>query len=126
MGRLRVVLLACATLAALPAAGATSRQNDVCFLRHDIEGFSAPNDRTVYLNIRFHDVYRLDLMTDCIGLSFKQGFELEDQPASPWICDPLDATVIVREGGIRQRCPVTTIHKLTADELKALPKRDRP
>jgi hypothetical protein len=34
--------------------------------------------------------------------------------------------VISGRNGMRQRCPVTAIHKLTADEAAALPKRDRP
>ena len=97
-----------------------------CFVRRNINGFSAPNDRTVYIRVGVSDVWRLDLMTDCTGLSFRQNFGLEARPATAWICSPLDATVIVRQTGINQRCPVTAMHKLTADEIAALPKRDRP
>lgn len=110
---------------ALPAVAA-ERARDACFLRHDVYGFSAPNDHTVYLSVRNRDVFRLDLMNECQGLTFRQSFGLEDRPASPWVCDPLEATVVYRETGILQRCPVKAIHKLTPDEIKALPKRDRP
>jgi hypothetical protein len=110
--------------AAASAAPATGRNQ--CFVRRNINGFSAPNDRTVYIRVGVSDVWRLDLMTDCTGLSFRQAFGLEDRPASAWICSPLDATVIVRQTGISQRCPVSAMHKLTRDEIAALPKRDRP
>lgn len=116
-----------AAQAADPAATTKKPSSrDTCFIRSDIQGFSAPNDHTVYLRVLFRDVYRLDLMGDCQGLSFRQGFGLEDRPASPWICSPLEATVVFRETGILQRCPVTAITKLTPEEIKALPKRDRP
>ena len=124
---------ACAMIAAMivvPAAAtaiaAPRAPREACFVRDNVEGFSAPDDRTVYLSTSTRDVYRLDLMTECTGLTFRQTFGLEDSPASPWICSPLEATVIVKDAGIRQRCPVSSIHKLTAAELAALPKRDRP
>jgi hypothetical protein len=97
-----------------------------CFLASDVNGFSAPNDRTVYVEVGVHDVYRLDLMSNCLDLSFRQGVGLEGTPGSPWICSPLDATIVYRQTGVRQRCPVTAIHKLTAAELAAVPKQDRP
>lgn len=107
-------------------AGAGAKSADQCFAVRSIDGFNAPDDHTVYLRVGISDVYRLDLMTDCIDLHFKETLALENVPASPWICSPLDATVISRDPGFHQRCPVTAIHKLTPAELAALPKRDRP
>ncbi|HEY1447529.1 MAG TPA: hypothetical protein VGF33_03265, partial [Caulobacteraceae bacterium] len=71
-------------------------------------------------------IWRLDLMTNCTGLSFRNAFGLEASPSTAWICSPLGATVINRQSGINQRCPVSAMHKLTPDEIAALPKRDRP
>jgi hypothetical protein len=34
--------------------------------------------------------------------------------------------VVYHETGMRERCPVSAMHKLTPDELAALPKKDRP
>jgi len=109
--------------AAQPAA---KPQTDRCFLSRNINGFTAPNDRTVYVRVGVRDVWRLDLMFDCAGLSFRNGFGLQGSPTGPWICHPLDATVIIRQTGATQRCPVTAIRQLTPDEVAALPKRDRP
>jgi hypothetical protein len=124
-----LAILACLSLAWLPGAalaGADAKSAEQCFPVSNINGFSATDDRTVYLRVGVKDVYRLDLFTDCVDLTFKQSLALETLPASPWICQALDATVISREPGIHQRCPVKAIHKLTADEYSALPKRDRP
>lgn len=97
-----------------------------CLYRGDIDGFSTPNDHTVYLSVRMKEVWRLDLARDCIGLGFRQGIGLEDRPASPWICSPLEATVVYMDHGMPERCPVTALRRLTPDEVKALPKKDRP
>ncbi|HEY5289196.1 MAG TPA: DUF6491 family protein [Caulobacteraceae bacterium] len=108
------------------ATAAPGAQASPCFLNRNINGFSAPNDRTVYVRVGVKDVWRLDLMNDCTGLSFRNSFGLQGSPTGPWICRPLDATVIVSQTGIRQRCPVSALRRLTPEEVAALPKRDRP
>jgi hypothetical protein len=120
--------MAALTVGALAGQGAAAaaKSDDTCFYRRNINGFSVPNDHTVYIRVGGRDVVRLDLMNECPGLTFRQSFGLEDRPANAWICSPLDATVVFRETGIRSRCPVRAIHKLTPDEIQALPKRDRP
>jgi hypothetical protein len=117
------VFAAVAIAGALAAGSATAAD---CFLQRNINGFSAPNDRTVYIRVGVKEIWRLDLMTSCTGLTFRNGFALQGSPTGPWICNPLDATVIIRNTGITQRCPVSGIHHLTADEVAALPKKQRP
>jgi hypothetical protein len=122
-------VLAAAAVLALPAAGLAqpaSKPAGQCFLSSAVDGFAAPDDHTVYIRVGVSDVYRLDLMVDCSGLTFRQGIGLESTSANSWICSPLDATVVYHETGMPERCPVKAIRKLTADEIKALPKRDRP
>jgi hypothetical protein len=97
-----------------------------CFVTRNISSFSAPNDRTVYVRVGVRDFYRLDLMGDCTGISFRNRLALKSAPGSSWICSPLDVTVINTQMGSNQRCPVTAITRLTPDEVAALPKRDRP
>jgi len=111
---------------AAAAQPASKPQGGRCFLSNNINGFSALNDRTVYVRVGVKDIWRLDLMFDCAGLTFRNGFGLQGSPTGPWICHPLDATVIIRKTGITQRCPVKAIHELTPDEVAALPKRNRP
>jgi hypothetical protein len=110
----------------MPVTVAAAKAERTCFVRRDVNGFSAPNDKTVYIRVGVRQVFRLDLMGSCPNLTFRQSLGLDDRPASPWICSPLEATIVYRQNGIRQRCPVTAIHKLTSEEVAALPKRDRP
>jgi hypothetical protein len=124
-----IAALAGAALSVLPVAAnaqparASSNQ---CFLTRNIDGFNAPDSHTVYVRVGVNQFYRLDLMTDCLELPFRLSIGLETTPGEAWVCSPLDATVIYHTGGIPQRCPVKAIHKLTPEELAALPKRDRP
>ena len=121
-----LALVGASLLAGAAAAQPAASRNQECFVRRNINGFSAPNDRTVFLRVGVKDIWRLDLFTTCPGLAFRNSFGLEDRPSSAWICSPLEATVVYREAGIRQRCPVSAMRKLTADEVAAMPKRDRP
>ena len=116
------ISLQAAIAAAQPSGPAPSQ----CFLPSNIEGFRAPDEHTVYLRVAVNDIYRLNLTAFCPGLSFRQGIGLQSTPGSPWICSPVDATVVFSDHGVAARCPVTAIHKLTAAELGALPKRDIP
>jgi hypothetical protein len=115
---------------ALPAAAVNAQPavigGEQCFYTRNINGFQAPNDRTVYIRVGVNDIYRLDLMNDCPGLTFRQGFGLQSAGGDPWICKAIQATVVYRDTGIHNRCPVSAIHKLTPAEVAALPKRDLP
>ena len=127
--RLGVAALALAT-AALAASSAAAQTpphpQEQCLFVHNIMGFNAPDDHTIYVREGVNDVWRLDLMTDCVGLSFKQGFRLRSFGGDPWICEAIQAEVSIRDVGGPQRCPVKALHKLTPDELAALPKKLRP
>jgi hypothetical protein len=97
-----------------------------CFLSSEVNGFSAPNDHTVYVRVGVSEIVRLDLMEDCGDLTFRQAVGFERSPADPWICSPLDATIINHDVAMTERCPVTAIHILSPAEAAALPKKDRP
>ena len=119
-------VLAAAPVLAFAQGGSSAGNHDQCFLKRNVDSFSAPNDRTVYVEVGVRELYRLDLMHDCTGITFKTGIGFETTPGFDWVCSPLDATVIVSDAGVSQRCPVTAIHHLTPAERDALPKRDRP
>jgi len=109
-----------------PAPNAPKAEQS-CFWAHNINGFSAPNDKTVYVRVGVNEIFRLDLMSECTGLTFRQSIGFEREPAGDaFICNPLQATIVYRDTGIPQRCPVTAMHKLTPEEAAALPKKDRP
>lgn len=108
-------------------AKAADQEAGQCFYARDVNGFQAANDRTVYIRVGVNDIYRLDLMYDCTGLTFRQSIGINSVPSGDsLVCSAIQADVVYQENGIPERCPVTGLHKLSADEITALPKRDRP
>ncbi len=119
------IALATAALAALPAKAQPGRSQQCLFVRN-INGFNAPNDHTVYVREGVNEIWRIDLMNDCVGLSFRQNFHLRSAGGDPWICSPIQAEVSFRDIGVPQRCQVSGLHKLSPEEAAALPRRLRP
>ena len=103
-----------------------AKSGSQCFYTRNINGFHATDDHTLYVRVGVRDIYRLDLMNDCTGLTFRQGIGLKSTPGDPWICSAIQATVVYRDIGMHNRCPVSDIHKLTPAEIAAMPKRDLP
>ena len=68
------------------------------------------------------------LMIACPDVDWNQRVALQSSHgAGGSICGPLDAEIISHATGIgRQRCPVKAMHKLTPDEIAALPKKAKP
>jgi hypothetical protein len=97
-----------------------------CFYASNIENYAVANDRLVYLRVGVADVYRLDLMTDCPELTFRQNIAITHTGASDLVCSPIDLTIRFRQIAARRVCPVGDMRKLTAAEVAALPKHDRP
>ena len=103
-----------------PAAG------QQCFYARNINNYVAASDRLIYLRVGVNDVYRLDLMTDCPELSFRQNIEFQRADRGSNICSAIDLTITYRQNGARRICPVQEMRHLSPDEVAALPKRDRP
>ena len=85
-------------------------------------------DQNLYLRVGAHDIYRAKLFSSCFDIAWVHRLALVSRSSS-LICEGpnLDVDVVVRSVGIgRQRCPVTSIRKLTPDEVAALPNGARP
>jgi hypothetical protein len=124
-------LLMLAAAAATTAATAADKPGkpvvrNECFWTRNVNGFAAPDNRTVYVRVNSHDVFRLDLMVPCLDVDWNQRIALVSRGGSN-ICSGMDAEIVTHATGLgRQRCPVRQIQKLTPQEIAALPKRARP
>ena len=117
--------LAASVAAAAPAPSQTKPAGGACFWSRDITNWREVGERQVNLEIRSRDVYRLDLAVDCPSLHFAhQSLILDAGGVGGPVCASSLADVIVPGQAIR--CPVATITKLTPEEVKALPKKERP
>jgi hypothetical protein len=122
---LAAIALAAAAAGAAPTNAQPGRYQQCLYVRN-INGFNAPNDRTIYVRESVDKIWRIDLMIDCTGLSFRNDFRLRSVAGDPWICEPIQAEVSFRDLGIHEHCPVVGLHKLTPEEAAALPRRLRP
>lgn len=128
---LAVAALAAATAIAGQAAAAQdpapagSKQND-CFYSRNIRGFAAVDDETLNIEVGSrNNVYQLKLFAPSNDLKFANGLALISHGGS-FICSSLDATLVVPGPAGPQRYPVTAIRHLTPDEVKLIPKKQRP
>jgi hypothetical protein len=121
-------LLLVLSAAATTASAADKPLKDECFWARNVTSFAAPDDHTVYVKVNQRDVFRLDLMIACPDVDWNQRVALQSSHgAGGSICSPLDAEIISHATGLgRQRCPVKAMHKLTPDEIAALPKKAKP
>jgi hypothetical protein len=98
-----------------------------CFYGSNADGFSAANDRTVYVRAGIRDVYELKLFAPCIDVDWAQHIALRSR-SGDFICEGnnVDVEVITPSPIGHQRCQVTSVHKLTEADVAAMPKKDRP
>jgi hypothetical protein len=127
---IKIAGLAC--LAVLASAGAAMAQPapakaDSCFYSRDVNNFVAVDNSTVNIRVGVNKVYRLALFAPCTGITFSQGIALVSRPGV-FVCsgtaNAVDLYIHTSTG--RRRCPVTSITPLTAAEVAALPKKQRP
>jgi len=119
--------LAGAAFASPQDAKAPAKQSS-CFLESAWQGWHAPDEKTVYLRVNGHDIYRLDLSSGAPLLTWGDAHLVNIQHGSSWICTPLDLQLSVKEnGGIAEDYLfIKTMTKLTPDEVAAIPKKDLP
>lgn len=121
-------MLAAAAAQAQQSKAPPKKAARACFPVRSANGFKAPDDRTLYVAVGVRDVWRLDMFGNCFDLDWVNGLALVSRPSS-FVCegDNVDVDVVTRGTAFgRQRCPVTSVRKLTAQEVAALPKKDRP
>ena len=90
-----------------------------------VDGFAAPDEKTLYVRVGVRDVYRFDMFGTCPDLDWNQRLALVSRGSS-WICSGMDAEVITHSPIGPQRCPVRHVRKLTPQEIAALPPKSRP
>lgn len=119
-------------LAALAIAGQAAAQAPAaaqtrdCFYSGAIRGFSAVDDETLNLRVGGrNDIVQIKLFAPSNDLKFANGVALISRGGS-FICSKLDATLVVPGPAGPQRYPVTSIRRLTAQEVATLPAKQRP
>jgi hypothetical protein len=96
-----------------------------CFWTNQVNSFASNDDRIVNVRVGVKDVYQFEMFGRCTDVDWGNKIALVSRGGSH-ICTGMDAEIIAPSPIGPQRCPVSKIHKLTPEEVKALPKRARP
>lgn len=127
-------LAATAALVAAPAfaqpakrpAPATLRGAD-CFFSRDWQGWKSPSPDVLYIRVRQHDVYRIDLAGGGPRLDSPSMHIVSISRGSDRICAPIDLDLRISDNiGPPIALFPRGIVKLTPEQAKALPKDARP
>lgn len=125
------IILAVAMAAGLAAPAALAQQSkpndsaNQCFWSRNITSFAPQGREIVNLRVGVRDYYQLKLLGPCGDIDWNQAIGVRSR-GSDFICSNLDAEIISPSQIGPQRCPVTSVRKLTDAEVAALPKKSRP
>lgn len=125
------VLTAAALAAQAPAQAAeqtAAGQTRDCFWGRNLNGFRAVDNETLLLNVGVRDVYEAKLAAPSVDLKWVNGIALVARGGGNFVCSKLDADIVVpgTTGMGPQRYPLTSLRHLTAQEVAAIPKKNRP
>ena len=113
------VLVGCAPQpeAAAAAASISGRQ---CFRAQDANGYTPVSDNVVLVQSGASRYFRLELAGSCPNLDWSRGLALKAMSGGSWICQGLDAEVIVPDPStFPQRCLVTNVRQISREEWQA-------
>jgi hypothetical protein len=124
-----IAATAAATLAA-GAAAAGPRQSlaaNECFSSTDWQGWKAPSANVLYLRVRMHDIYQVDLSGGSNMLTWPGAHLINVVQGSSRVCSAIDLDLSVGdESGFVTRLIPSSIRKLSPQEVAAIPRKDLP
>jgi len=98
-----------------------------CFYLSDWDGWSAPDRDTLYLRVRNRDVYQVELSHGTSQLTSPGVHLVSVVRGIDSVCNPLDLDLRVSDGfGFAMPIMAKSITKLSAEQVAAIPKKDRP
>lgn len=114
-----------------PVAGADpapAAKPSGCFFARDFENWKAPDAKTIYIRVRMHDYYRLDLTGSCSALLWPDSHLITRFHGTDTVCTRLDWDLKVSQGmhSIPEACIVKSMTALTPEEAAAIPQKFKP
>ena len=98
-----------------------------CFSARNWEGWRAADDRSMYIRVRMHDIYRVDFAGSCSTLSWPGVHLVTVFRGSDEICAPIDFDLKVADGhGIPSPCIVSRITPVPYAEAAMIPRKLLP
>ena len=120
---LAILTASCAETAAEDGVTARSEGRQ-CFLPRQVNGFNAECDDRVFVTVGTREIYEFRIVGVCPDIDWSQRIGIRSRGSS-WICDSLDAELIVPSPSGTQFCPVTGVRRLSQAEVSAYRERRR-
>ena len=122
-GSLSLAMLGgCSARPAGPALAAQSSGRQ-CFLARDVNGYASVSDSAVDVKVGSNRYFRLGLDGGCPQADFSRKVVLRTTGGGSWICQGLDAELIVPFAGGPQRCLVRDVQPISKETWLADRKR---
>lgn len=98
-----------------------------CFQSRDWEGWSAPNETTLYLDVK-GNFYRVEVLPTASNIDGPGRVLVNRSGGTGTVCraQDLQLDVVDRQTGFHQPLFPVAIAKLSAAEAQAIPQKDRP
>ena len=114
---LSAVALASACSTASPSAAVGARQ---CFNATTIHGYETLPGGLVLMRAGGNRTFALQTFGDCPDLNWSRGLALRTRGGSSWICEGIDAELVVPSPIGAQYCPVQAVRGISREEARAL------
>jgi hypothetical protein len=129
----RILFAAAATAAAVglaaPALADTPAKPNItanCFLAHDWDSWRGSDPNTIYVRVRQHEFFKLELSAGSNMVTDRSNHLLTNIRGSAWVCSPLDLDMSISDGFVKVPLLVKSITKLTPEQVAAIPEKYRP
>lgn len=113
-------LAACTANAPPTAAAAAAAGGRQCFNARTVDDFRPVNDQTVLVAVGNLNWYELQIAGVCPDINWTERIALRATSGSNWVCEGMDAEMIVPSHNIIQHCPVLAVRRLSPAEVQAL------
>jgi len=120
----RLNTLNLATLIAVTFAASAAAAD--CFRLNDVNAHSIGDNKTMYLAVGRHDIYRVSMKGACLGGATSSDPIITESFGSGPICRPIDLNLKIASGVGEIACIVDKFEKLTPEQIAAIPKKQRP
>lgn len=115
-----LALAACTSQPVATSAAAAETPSRQCFQARDVNGFSAISDTVLDVKVNSNRYFRLTTDGSCPNTDFRPRIALRTLSGGSWICQGLDAEIVVPDAGGAERCQVRNIQPISkADWLAA-------
>jgi hypothetical protein len=128
MQRASIFALAVLATGFAPAEAQQPAQN-TCFPLHQMQGWKASDNKTIFIRVNTSQYYRLDLSASCPLLTMPESHLITKSRGSDLICSAIDWDLSISEpppGAIPEPCIVKQMTLLTPQQAAAIPPKFRP